>query len=98
MILEVKAGVTLKIMSYVIGGVSEFLLGKNNAVRHRIVEFCLKEAENIRRFSAILKAVLEDGQIISGGQTQPEIDVEIVNLWVWREPWRYRQYIFIWMI
>ena len=75
-LMEAKAGARLKTMVYVIRGVSECLLAKTDAVRLGIVEFRSEgAAEEVRKLSETYKkAVPEDGQVVSGGMTQSEID------------------------
>ena len=80
--LEAKAGAKLKTMVYVIRGISECLLGKDDAIKLGIVEFHPEGAtEVVRKLSETLKKAVPDaGQVVSEGMTQSEIDDKMESI------------------
>ena len=66
--LESEAGAKLKTIAYEIGGVSQYLLGKTDAVKLGIVELCPEGGETIRKLSETFKKTIpEAGQVVSRG-------------------------------
>ena len=81
--IRAEAGAVIRIMVYVICGVEENLLGREDAERLGLIKIDRKGAreEQVRKITQFLKERdLPAGSIVSGGETQDRIDETMAGI------------------